>query len=173
MNELIINEGNIQNKIYAICGVQVMIDRDLAELYQVETRRINEQVKRNDGQIFDAYVFVNDLLKNAKKEIIFIDNYIDNIVLTFFSKYQELQFKIITKLISKQFKLDIDRYNSQYNYLQIKISNKFYDRFLILDNKEAYYIGASLKDLGKKKFGFSKIDFLIVDNAIRGKSLDV
>ncbi len=112
----------------------------------------------HDGQIFDAYIFVNDLLKSAKKEIVLIDNYIDDTVLTLFSKYQELQFKIIIKSISKQLKLDIDRYNSQYNNLEFKTSNKFHDRFLLIDDKEAYHIGASLKDLGKKIFAFNKID---------------
>jgi len=119
-----------------------------------------------DGQIFDAYVFVNDLLKSAKKEIILIDNYVNDTVLTLFSKYQELQFKIITKSISKQLNLDIEKYNSQYKNLEIKISNKFHDRFLIIDNKEAYHIGASLKDLGKKFFGFNKINVDLILNII-------
>lgn len=277
MKETIL-ENDIQNKIYIIRGKQVMLDRDLAELYGVETRVINQAVKRNierfdeeefvfrltkeelenwksqnvisnsikmglrklplvfteqgvymlatvlkskiavlvtkqimktfvkmrqflinnasifqrfenieyklslhdkqlekifnslnqnqipihgifyNGQIFDAYIFVNGLLKSARKEIVLIDNYIDDTVLTLFSKFDNLSFTIITKKISEQLKLDIDKYNQQYNNLTINISNKFHDRFLIIDNKEAYHIGASLKDLGKKVFGFSKID---------------
>jgi hypothetical protein len=78
-------------------------------------------------------------------------------VLTIFSKYPNLNYTIITKSISKQLKLDIDKYNSQYNNLTIKTSNKYHDRFLLLDD-EAYHLGASLKDLGKKVFAFSKID---------------
>jgi len=110
-----------------------------------------------NGQIFDAYVFINDLLKSAKKSIVLVDNYIDDTILTLFSKYPTLQFTIITQFISKQLKLDIDKYNKQYKNLTIKNSNKFYDRFLLIDD-ESYHIGASLKDLGKKVFAFSKID---------------
>ena len=75
------------------------------------------------------YAFINELFKKAKKEIILVDNYCDDSVLTLFSKYKNLKYKIITKNISKQFKLDIEKYNSQYNNLEIKTSNKFHDRF--------------------------------------------
>ncbi len=119
----------------------------------------------HDGQIYDAYSFVNDLLRDTKKEIILIDNYIDDTVLTLFSKYPNIKFSIITKSISKQLKLDSDKYNKQYKNLTMKISNKYHDRFLIIDKSKAYHIGASLKDLGKKVFGFSKIDIkLLVDS---------
>ena len=110
-----------------------------------------------NGQIWDAYELINSLLKSAKKEVVLIDNYIDDSVLTVFSKYPKLNFSIITKTISKQLKLDIQKYNAQYNNLTTKTSNKYHDRFLLLDN-EAYHLGASLKDLGKKVFAFSKID---------------
>jgi len=281
MNELIIDEENIQNKIYTIRGIQVMFDRDLAKLYNVETRVLKQAVKRNierfpkdfmfeltdkeidfmvsqsvipskqhlggskpfvfteegvsmlssvlkskiaveiniaifrafakmrrfllsnasifqrldnieykllkydenfdkifkaiesknikpiqgifyDGQIYDAYVFINDLLKSAKKEVVLIDNYIDDTVLTLFSKYTNISFKIVTKPISKQLKLDIDKYNSQYKNLRVKTSTKYHDRFLLIDNTEAYHLGHSLKDLGKKIFGFSKIDVSLI-----------
>jgi len=277
------SNGTIQNKIYTIRNLQVMLDRDLAELYGVETKRINEAVKNNpekfpndfmfaltqeefndlqskfsttsfskvrvfpkvfteqgvymlatiikskiatqttlsimrtftnlkhfissnsflfdrferieqrlnlqdknfnkifetienqdfkltqgifhNGQIYDAYSFVNDLLRSAEKEIILIDNFIDDTTLTLLSKYSNIQFTIITKSISKQLKLDIDKYNKQYDNLEIKISNKYHDRFLIIDKNKAYHIGASLKDLGKKVFGFSKINVkLVMDN---------
>lgn len=117
-----------------------------------------------DGQIFDAYVFVNDLLKNAKEEIVVFDNYVDDTVLTLFSKYPNIRFKIITHKVSKQLKLDIDKYSSQYKNLEMKTSNILHDRFMIIDGKEAYHIGASLKDVGKKVFGFSKIDINLVIN---------
>ena len=275
-NELqMIDNQNLQNKIHTIRGVQVMLDRDLAELYQVETRRLNEQVKRNserfpeefmfqlsqeefenwksqfatsndrmglrkipyafteqgvsmlasvlkskvaidisikiikafvgmrklisqniityerferieerlslhdknfdklfealedktkkpnegifyDGQIYDAYAFVNDLLKSAKNEVVLIDNYIDESVFTLFSKYPSLKIKIYTANISKQLKLDFQRYNAQYKNIELQEFKKTHDRFLILDSKEIFHIGASLKDLGKKWFAFSK-----------------
>ncbi len=111
-----------------------------------------------DGQIFDAYIFINNLLKNAKKEVTLIDSYIDESVLTIFSKYPNINFTILTKNISKSLKLDMEKYNAQYNNLDIKISNKYHDRFLIIDNRTVYHIGASLKDLAKKVFAFSVID---------------
>ena len=111
-----------------------------------------------DGQIFDAYMFVNDLLKSAKKEIVLIDNYVDETVLNIFSKYPNMSFTIVTKSISTSLKIDIEKYNNQYKNLSIKTSNKYHDRFLIIDNATAYHIGASLKDLAKKVFAFSEID---------------
>ena len=272
-----INENNIKDKIHTIRNYQVMLDRDLAELYHVETRRLNEQVKRNierfpeefmfqlskeefenwksqfatsndkmslrkipyafteqgvsmlasvlkskvaidisiqiikafvnmrklisqnipmferferieqrlnihdesfdklfealenktlkpkqgifyDGQIFDAYVFINDLLKLATNEIILIDNYIDETVFTLFSKYPNIKIKIYTKTISKQLKLDFQKYQTQYQNIELKEFKNSHDRFLIIDKKEIYHIGASLKDLGKKWFAFSKFE---------------
>lgn len=271
MNEITIVNDAISSKIYTIRGLQVMLDRDLAELYQVETRRLNEQVKRNierfpeefmfqlskeefenwksqfatsndkmglrkipyvfteqgvsmlatvlnsktaieisiriikafvnmrkfisnnalvfqrldlleqkqfqtdtkieqilnaledktakpkegifyDGQIYDAYAFVNDLLKNAKSEIVLIDNYIDDTVFTLFSKYQNLNIKLYTQTITKQLHLDYQKYKAQYKNIQLQEFKKAHDRFLIIDNQDIYHIGASLKDLGKKWF---------------------
>jgi len=83
-----------------------------------------------NGQIWDAYIFVNDLLKSAKKDIVLIDNYIDDTVLTLFSKYTNLNFTIITQKISKQLQLDIDKYNKQYDNLTIKLSNKYHENHL-------------------------------------------
>ncbi len=120
-----------------------------------------------DGQIFDAYVFVSSLIKNAKTSIILIDNYIDESVLTLFSKNRDIQIEIYTQIITKQLKLDIEKYNKQYNNLTIKQTKSFHDRFMIIDNQEVYHIGASLKDLGKKVFAFSKID-ISVDNIKKG-----
>ena len=275
MQELIINENNIKDKIHTIRNQQVMLDRDLAELYGVKSIRLREQVKRNidrfpddfmfqlnekevdfmvsqnaipsrqylggslplvfteqgvsmlsavlksemaiimslkiirafvsmrklisqnismferferieqrlnihdenfdklfealedktlkpkqgvfyDGQIFDAYVFVNDLLKSARNEIILIDNYIDETVFTLFSKYPNISFIIYTANISKQLKLDFEKYSKQYQNIELNEFKNSHDRFLIIDKKELYHIGASLKDLGKKWFAFSK-----------------
>lgn len=120
----------------------------------------------HDGQIYDAYSFINDLLRSATKEITLIDNYIDDTVLTLFSKYINIEFTVISKSIPKQLKLDIDKYNKQYKNLKMKISNKYHDRFLIIDKSEAYHLGASLKDLGKKVFAFSKIDIELLKASI-------
>jgi hypothetical protein len=120
-----------------------------------------------DGQIFDAYVFVNDILKSAKKEVTLIDNYIDESILNVFSKYPNISFMIVTKSISKSLKLDIEKYNNQHNKLSIKTSNKYHDRFLIIDNAKVYHIGASLKDLAKKVFAFSEIDIELLREIIQ------
>ncbi len=281
VNELIISE-NIRNKIYAIRGVQVMLDSDLARLYEVSTKRLNEQVKRNadkfpidfmfqltapeknelvakcdhlqnlkfsstnpyvftqegvatlsgvlkskkaieihiqimrafvlmrkfisknaelfgrldiverkqmvfqikteknfekvfdaiedksfqkkqgifyNGQIFDAYVFVSDLIRKANWSITLIDNYIDDSILTLFNKRNKnVNVTIFTKEISKQLLLDLTKYNAQYPFIEIREFKNSHDRFLIIDNKEVYHFGASLKDLGKKWFAFSKFD---------------
>ena len=111
-----------------------------------------------NGQIFDAYVFINDLFKIAVDEIILIDNYIDVTVFTLFSKYPNIKIKIYTKIISKQLKLDLQKYKTQYQNIELLEFKNSHDRFLILDKKEIYHIGASLNDLGKKWFAFSKFD---------------
>ena len=277
MQELIINENNIKDKIHTIRNHQVMLDRDLAQLYGVETKVFNQAVKRNikrfpqnyrfqlneneknqlvtncdwlnnlkhssslpyvfaeqgvsmlsailksdkaidisikiidsfvsmrklisqnismferferieqrlnihdenfdklfealedksrkpkqgifyDGQIFDAYIFINDLLKSANEEIVLIDNYIDETIFTLFSKYPNIRIKIYTQTITKQLKLDFEKYKKQYQNIELFEFKNSHDRFLIIDKKEIYHIGASLKDLGKKWFAFSKFE---------------
>src|SRR3989339_1103644 len=111
-----------------------------------------------DGQTYDAYVFVNDLLKSVKSEVVLIDNYIDDTVFTLFSKYTNLKIKIYTQTISKQLRLDYQKYCSQYQNIELQEFKNAHDRFLIIDQKEMYHIGASLKDLGKKWFAFSKFE---------------
>jgi hypothetical protein len=273
-----IDEQNIQTKIYSLRGLQVMLDRDLAELYGVEPKRLNEQVKRNlnrfpehfrfqltqiekdelvancdrfnalkhstsfpyafteqgismlsavlksdlavevsikiidsfvnmrkfiasnallfqkidtmekkllnhdekfnqlfnaieskeikpkegifyDNQIFDAYVFASDLIKSAKSSIVLIDNYIDESVLLLLSKRVDgCKALIYTKTITSQLGLDLKKHNAQYSPIEIKEFASSHDRFLIIDECEIYHIGASLKDLGKKWFAFSKFE---------------
>lgn len=112
-----------------------------------------------DGQIFDAYVFVTDLIKKAQKEIILIDNYVDESVLTLLTKRaKEVQATIYTKSISKAFQLDLEKHHAQYPKIQVKTFTQSHDRFLLIDRKELYHIGGSLKDLGKKWFAFSRMD---------------
>lgn len=283
VNELSLHQSVIQNKIFTIRNVQVMLDRDLAELYGVEVKVLNQSVKRNiarfpdhycfqlsedewvalrsqfvtlndaqinqrgqhrkylpyvfteqgvtmlsavlrsetairtsirivdtfvsmrrfmsqnallfermnaierrqyvtdtkvdaildaieakdtppaqgvfyEGQIFDAYAFVSDLVRSASKRIVLIDNYVDDTTLTLLSKNQYADITIYTQSISKQLALDITKYNSQYKPITVKELRTVHDRFLMLDDQSCYLIGASLKDLGKKLFGFSKLD---------------
>lgn len=112
-----------------------------------------------DGQIFDAWKFAADLVKSAKKSIILIDNYIDESVLHLLSKRNAgVKVIIYTSKISNQLQLDINKFNAQYEPVEVKIFAKSHDRFFILDNEKVYHIGASLKDLAKKWFAFSKIE---------------
>jgi hypothetical protein len=110
-----------------------------------------------EGQVFDAYLFVSDLIKSADSSIILIDNYVDESILTLLSK-RELgcSATIYTKTTSKQLELDLKKYNEQYAPIEIKILKEAHDRFLIIDEVDLYHIGASLKDLGKKWFAFSQ-----------------
>ena len=112
-----------------------------------------------DGEVYDAYVFVSDLIRTAKESIVLIDNYCDDSVLTLLSKMDKnVKCSIYTKNITKQLQLDIKKYNAQYPHIILKKFDSSHDRFLILDCKEVYHIGASLKDLGKKWFAFSLLD---------------
>ena len=112
-----------------------------------------------EGQVFDAYVFVAKLIKQAKKSIILIDNYIDESVLTLLPKRSKNCTAIIyTKVVSENLQLDLKRHNAQYSPIEIRVFKHTHDRFLILDDSEIYHIGASLKDLGKKWFAFSKFE---------------
>lgn len=282
-NELIIDTKAIENRIFTIRGFQAMLDRDLSELYQVPTKRLNEQVKRNierfpeqfrfqltqdekselvancdrfvnlkhstslpsafteqgvamlsavlrsetavqvsiqimeafvamrrfiatnaevfqrldrverkqlevdkkfeqifdaieskevrarqgiffDGQVFDAYSFVSDLIRSAGKSIVLIDNYIDDTVLTLFSKRRKgVLLTIVTKTVSKRLKLDIKKFNEQYPPVTVMEFGNSHDRFLIIDYSLVYHFGASLKDLGKKWFAFSKMEIGAVE----------
>ncbi|MCL2183319.1 MAG: virulence RhuM family protein [Chitinispirillia bacterium] len=111
-----------------------------------------------DGQIFDAYALANKIIKSAKQSIVLIDNYIDESVLTVLAKKaKNVNVTLLTKDISKQLKLDIAKFNQQYPAIEAKTFNLSHDRFLIIDDKDVYHLGASLKDLGRKWFAFSKM----------------
>ena len=113
-----------------------------------------------DGQVFDAYIFVTDLIRKAKESIILIDNYIDESVLLMLSKRQSgVEVIVYTSKLTAETNLDLKKYSLQYPDITIKQFNKSHDRFLILDKKRIYHLGASLKDLGKRWFAFSVLDF--------------
>lgn len=115
-----------------------------------------------NGQIFDAYMLLSDLIKSAKVSIILIDNYIDETILNLFSKNQNVKFTIYTQNISKELKLDIQKYNKQYSNLEAKITKNFHDRFFICD-ETVYHFGASFKDLGNRIFAVNKMNILVND----------
>ena len=154
-------------KGYAINQRVNRIENNLENLSN-EVNKISLQLKTNElptqgiffeGQLFDAYVFANDLIKSANKSIILIDNYIDESTFLMLSKRNpSCNATIYTQKLTAQLQLDLAKHNEQYPRIDIKTLKTSHDRFLILDGKEVYHIGASLKDLGKKWFGFSKLD---------------
>ena len=111
-----------------------------------------------DGQIYDSYSLIVDIIKTAKNKILIIDNYIDDSILKMLAKKnKDVEVVILTSQNSNVRKLDIQKFNKQYGALKLAYTNKFHDRFIVIDNKDLYHIGASLKDLGKKCFAISKI----------------
>ena len=125
-----------------------------------------------NGQIYDAYTFVSGLIRRAKNSLVLIDNYVDDSVLTLFSKRAEgVSATIYTKSISRQLALDIKKHNAQYPPITVETFTEAHDRFLIIDGKEIYHIGASLKDLGKKWFAFSRFEIGAVDMLEKLKEL--
>jgi len=149
MNRIENNFDNLSNEISKIS-------------LQLKTQDLPNQGIFFDGQIFDAYVFVADIIKKAKSEIVLIDNYVDETVLTLLAKRDKyVNATVYTKTISKQLQLDLAKHNSQYNHINLKTITISHDRFLIIDHKELYHLGASLKDLGKKWFAFSRMDSLV------------
>lgn len=159
----------IKNHIIKTNAINIRVERVEEEVFYLKqkTKELDTIVKGKlpptegifyDGQIFDAYVFVSDLIKRAKNEIILIDNYIDETVFTMLDKRNDsVKATIYTAKLSTKMQLDLQKHNSQYSPINIEHSNKSHDRFLIID-EEVYHIGASLKDLGKRVFAFSKME---------------
>jgi len=165
-NGYVINSDKITNDRFVSLEHEVTLLK--SQMQNMKALIKENNIKPNqgiffEGQIFDAYSFINNLLKNTKNEIVLIDNYIDDSVLTLFSKYPKLKIKIYTHTITKQLRLDYQKYSSQYKNIELKEFKNTHDRFLILDNTKIYHIGASLKDLGKKWFAFSKFDIDTLD----------
>lgn len=152
-----LESNKVQTKILAHQEVQ---DHRIDEIF----RRLDEGMYKPkqgiffDNQIYDAYSFVSELVKSAKQRIILIDNYVDETVLTLLDKRGEnVSATIYTQQVSRQFRLDVDRHNSQYPPIEVDVFCRSHDRFLCIDDT-VYHVGASIKDLGKKWFAFSKME---------------
>jgi hypothetical protein len=161
MRQFLTNNAAVFQRLENIEHKQILADQKFEQLFTaLETN--NLQPKQGiffDGQLFDAYVFIANLIKTATTEIILIDNYIDENVLLLLQKRNEnCHCTIYTQNPSKTLLLDLEKHNSQYPKIEIKTITKAHDRFLIMDNTTVYHIGASLKDLGKKWFAFSKME---------------
>ncbi len=175
MRHFMVSNASIFNRLETIEYHQLEMQK-----HQQETdKRIDEVFRRLDegnakpmqgvfynGQVYDAYAFVSNLIKSAKEHIILIDNYVDETVLTLLDKRGKgVSAVIYTQQISRQLQLDIDRHNAQYAPIDVETFRWSHDRFLCIDD-DVYHIGASIKDLGKKWFGFSRMEILTPDELV-------
>jgi len=135
---------------------------------QLQSTSIPNQGVFFDGQVFDAYELASRIIRSAKTSIVLIDNYIDESALTHLAKRnQGVKVLVLTKSVHKQTTLDVKKANEQYGGFEVREFSRSHDRFLIVDDNEVYHLGASLKDLGKKWFAFSKLDKLSVGNVLK------
>ena len=161
MRRMLISNASLFHRLNNIELKQLEADQKFEEIFKaMESDKLHsEKGIFYNGQVFDAYTFVSDIIRSAKTSIILLDNYVDDTVLTLLGKRNtNVTATIYTKNISNQLRLDVQRYNSQYTPIEIEIFSDAHDRFLIIDDTELYHIGASLKDLGKKWFAFSRMD---------------
>ncbi|WP_300669482.1 ORF6N domain-containing protein [Soonwooa sp.] len=161
MRKMLISNASLFHRLDNIELKQLEADQKFEEIFKaLESDKLHsEKGIFYNGQVFDAYAFVSDIIRNAKNSIILLDNYVDDTVLTLLGKRNpNVTATIYTKNISNQLRLDLQRYNSQYPPIEIEVFSDAHDRFLIIDGTELYHIGASLKDLGKKWFAFSRMD---------------
>ncbi|TJZ53693.1 ORF6N domain-containing protein [Sphingobacterium olei] len=161
MRRMLISNASLFHRLDKIELKQLEADQKFEEIFKaLESDKLHsEKGIFYNGQVFDAYTFVSGIIRRAKSSIILLDNYVDDTVLTLLGKRKNnVATTIYTKNISNQLRLDVQRYNSQYPSIEIEIFSDAHDRFLIIDNAELYHIGASLKDLGKKWFAFSRMD---------------
>jgi hypothetical protein len=162
MRKFLLNNASVFQRLDQVELKQLKTDEKLEQIFKALEAGKPEPSQGIffDGQIFDAYAFASGLIKKAKTEIILIDNYIDENTLTHLAKKADkVKAVLYTKTISKQLKLDIQKANEQYHHtFELNELNSSHDRFFIIDQNELYHLGASLKDLGKKWFAFSKMD---------------
>lgn len=138
----------------------------------INTHQIPTQGVFFEGQVFDAYELASKIIRSAKESIVLIDNYIDETSLTHLSKKAKgVRVHLLTKAINKQLKLDVRKANNQYGNFEVKPFTHSHDRFLIIDGKEVYHLGASLKDLGMKWFAFSKMEAKSVEGILNSVSV--
>lgn len=169
LKEYLLKGYAINNRINRIEDKVDGLSNKISEIeLQINSHLIPTQGIFFDGQVFDAYEFASKIIRSAKQSIVSIDNYIDEATLTHLTKKKKgVNALILTKNISKQLQLDIKKANEQYGDFVVEPFTQSHDRFLIIDSKEVYHLGASLKDLGKKWFAFSKMDKNSVDNIIK------
>lgn len=161
MRHFLMENAGLLNRIQQVEIRQVETDSKvqlLLDAMEIKKLRPQQGIFFN-GQVFDAWAFISDLIKSVRHSLILIDNYVDDTVLTLFSKKQpEVTVAVYSKNISKALQEDAKKFNAQYGGLSLHKFTQAHDRFLIIDHSDVYHIGASLKDLGKKWFAFSKME---------------
>lgn len=166
MRKMMLHHASLFRRMDRMETKQIETDQKLEKVFKaLESKQVlPDKGIFFDGQVFDAYTFIADIIRQTKASIILIDNYIDDTVFTLFTKRKKgVAVTFYTRKFTKQLKLDAEKHNAQYPPVQLKELKVAHDRFLIIDKTDLYHIGASLKDLGKKWFAFSKMDIETVD----------
>ena len=164
MRKLFMDHATLFQRLNRIELKQIENDQKFEKIFRALEKPAKDPDKGIffEGQVYDAYIFSASLIRKANKSLILIDNYVDDTVLTLLSKRNRtVTATIYTKHISKQLALDLKKHNTQYPVIEIKILTDTHDRFLLIDEAELYHLGASIKDLGKKWFAFSRMDDFI------------
>ncbi|GDX46525.1 hypothetical protein LBMAG24_18530 [Bacteroidota bacterium] len=170
MRKFIANHYGLLQRMEGIERKQIETDQKFEQVFKaLESKNaIPNQGVFFDGQVFDAYELASKIIRSAKNSIVLIDNYIDENTLTHLSKKaKSVKVVLLTKTISNQLTLDVNKANEQYGNFEIRVFANSHDRFIIIDNSDVYHLGASLKDLGKKWFAFSKMNKSSVSNIIK------
>ena len=169
MRKIILNNGQVFERLTNV-EYKLLEQNKMLTDHEKKFEKVFDELQKNeekefkqkiffDGQIYDAYSLIIDIIKKAKNKILIIDNYIDDSILEMLSKKNKnVEVVILTSQNCNITKLDIQKFNKQYFNLKLAYTNKFHDRFIVIDNKELYHCGASLKDLGKKCFAISKME---------------
>jgi hypothetical protein len=162
MRKVVQNLEPVFERLSSLELKQLESEKKFTEVFkalEAKTKDTSAQGIFYNGQIFDAYSFASDLIRGAKKSLTLIDNYVDDSVLTLLSKRKaKVTATVYTKKISEVLQLDLKKHNKQYSPISVQTLAGFHDRFLLIDEKELYHLGASLKDLGKQCFAFSRMD---------------
>src|SRR5690554_1418310 len=173
MRKLIANHSGLLQRMDGVERKLVETDQKFEQVFKALERKDNipTQGVFFDGQVFDAYELASKIIRSAKSSIVLIDNYVNETTLTHLSKKaKNVRVHLLTKTISKQLKLDVLKANEQYGHFELKTFSQSHERFLIIDGKEVYHLSASLKDLGKKWFAFSKMETQSVEGIINSIS---
>ena len=168
MRKFISSNGQLFERLTSLECKQLENEKNFDKVFNMLQHE--EDIKQKiffEGQIYDAYSLIIDIIKKANKKILIIDNYIDDSVLKMLTKKNKnVEVVILTSDKSNIEKIDIQKFNKEYPILKVAKTNKFHDRFIVIDNKEMYHLGASIKDLGKKCFGINKIEDIEIINKV-------